>query len=165
MIIKRYPIFVLLLVTLVLQLITACSPSTQDMQGERWVVFPAEQARKLGIGDWLLSGGDTAEYWTPSEKDVLALENGLASYLQDNPGRFVKQGTPVWERLDDYDRQYIGIILDGKMIVYANYFCNSMETNWRKDFIFVLDGGECYFQFKYDADSGEFFDLQVNGDA
>ena len=67
--------------------------------------------------------------------------------------------------MDDYNRQYVGIILDGKKMVYANYFCDSLETEWSKDFVFVLDGGDCYFQFKYDPDSAEFFDLQVNGSA
>ena len=149
----------------VLQLMTGCSSPAESMQGERWVIFSDTQARELGIADWFLEPGRTAEYWTPTEKDVLALEDGLVSFLQKNSDRFYSQGTPVWERLDDYNRQYIGFILDEKRIVYANYFCDSFETDWRKEFIFVLDCGDCYFQFKYDADSGEFFELQVNGNA
>ena len=161
-----------------LQLIISCSPSKQtispstptiasptqtiqNLQGERWVIFPESQAKDQGIATWFLNSGQTAEYWTPSEKDVLALEDGLISYLQNNSDRFYE--TPVWEKLDDYNRQYIGIILEGKRIIYANFFCNSTGRDWRKEFILVLDGGECFFQFKYDVDSGEFFDLQVNG--
>jgi len=98
---------------------------------------------------------------TPSEDDIITLESGLGIYLQNNPDRFY-EGAPVWERLDKYNRQYVGMILDGKKIIYANYFCESVET-WRKDFVFVLDGGDCFFQFKYDVDSAQFFDLQVNG--
>ena len=162
MLIKR-PVFVFLSIALILQITAGCSSPAPNMQGERWVIFSDPQARELGIADWFLKPGQTAEYWTPTEKDVLALENGLVSFLQENPDRFYSQGTPVRERLDDYNRQYIGMILDGKRIVYANYFCDSFETDWTKEFIFVLDGGDCYFQFKYDADSGGFFDLQVNG--
>lgn len=161
MLFKRQAVFVLLSLALILQLSIACSSPAQPIQGEKWVIFPAEQASEQGLGDWLVTNGQTAEYWTPSENDVLALENELAAYLQDNPDRFYG-GTPVWERLDEYNRQYIGIILDGKEIIYANYFCDSIQ-DWRKDFVFVMDGGDCFFQFKYDADSAEFFDLQVNG--
>jgi hypothetical protein len=79
------------------------------------VVFPAEQAREQGIGEWFVQNGQTAEYWTPSESDVLVLENGLAPYLEHiNSDRFNREEAPVWERLDEYNRQYIGILLDGK---------------------------------------------------
>lgn len=147
---------------LILQLTVACSSSSQSIQGEQWVVFSAEQASEQGLGDWLVTNDQSLDYWTPSENDVEALENGLVPYLQSNPESF-NGGTPVWEQLEEYNRQYIGMILDGKKIVYANYFCDSVETDWRKDFVFVMDGGDCFFQFKYDVDSAEFFDLQVNG--
>ena len=162
MFIKRYFVSLLLAFTFVLQFLLACSASPQSIEGERWVIFSAEQAREQGLGDWLVTNGETLEHWTPSENDVLALEDGLDAYLQNNPDRFYG-GTPVWESLDDYNRQYIGMVLDGKKIIYANYFCDSIETDWRKDFVFIMDGGDCFFQFKYDVDSAEFFDLQVNG--
>ena len=159
---KKSLVFVLLWLALNLQLTIACSSPGQPIQGERWVIFPAEQASEQSIGSWLVSNDQTLEYWTPSENDILTLENGLISYLQSNPDRFY-EATPVWERLDEYNRQYVGIILDGKKIVYANYFCNRVEIDWRKDFVFVMDGGDCFFQFKYDVEAAEFFDLQVNG--
>lgn len=163
--VKSHSIFVFFSFTLILQLVLACSASAQatpNLQDKRWVIFPAEQAKDQGIGEWLMANGQSAKYWTPSEKDILALEHGLGGYLQKNPDRFY-EGTPVWDRLDAYNRQYIGIILDGKQIIYANYFCDSADMDWRKNFVFVMDGGDCFFQFKYDVDSAEFFDLQVNG--
>ena len=167
MAITRHPVFLSLII--LLQLTIACSSPAQtapNLEGERWVIFPAEQAREQGIGDWFVQNGQTADHWTPSEDDILELENGLSSYLQQvNSDRFDQQKTQIWERLDEYSRQYIGLLLDGKKIIYANYFCDSVEMDWTKDFIFVLDGGDCFFQFKYKVDSAEFFDLQVNGNA
>lgn len=164
MLIKRLSVF--LLAILILQHSSACSSPARPPEGERWVIFPAEQVREQGIGDWFIQKGQTAEYWTPSEDDVLKLENGLGSYLQQAySDRFDQQKTPIWERLDEYNRQYIGIVLGGKNMIYANYFCDSGEMDWKKDFVFVLDGGDCYFQFKYNIDSAEFFDLQLNGNA
>ena len=166
MLAKWHSILTLISIILTLPSVAGCSANAQSLQGERWVVFPAEQAKAQRLGDWLAINGQTAEYWTPSEDDVLALENGLGSYLeQTNSERFNQQPFPIWERLDEYNRQYIGILLDGKKVIYANYFCDSIQTDWRKDFVFVMDGGDCFFQFKYDVDSAEFFDLQVNGNA
>lgn len=162
MLITRRPVFAFISLILALQLATACSSFAQPLQGERWVIFPAEQAREEKLGNWLIGNGETVEYWTPSEDDVLVLEEGLSTFLQNNPDQFYER-TPVWEQLDEYNRQYIGIIMDEKRVIYANYFCDSVETDWRKDFVFVMDGGDCFFQFKYDVDSAEFFDLQVNG--
>jgi hypothetical protein len=156
---------ILVPVIMILSIMTACSGSSQYVQGERWVIFPERRAQELGIAEWFLEPDQTAAYWTPTEEDVLALENGLAAFLQEDPDRFNSETTPAWERLDNYNRQYIGLILDQKRIVYANFFCDSFETDWRKDFIFVMDGGDCYFQVKYDVESAEFFDLQVNGNA
>jgi hypothetical protein len=166
MTIKRHRIFLLLSFPFILKLIMACASPSQPMQGERWIIFTAEQVREQGIGDWFIQNGQTAEYWTPTEENILALEDGLGSYLQQaNSDRFDGQKAPIWERLDEYNRQYIGLTLDGIRIIYANYFCDGVETDWKNDFVFVLDGGDCYFQFKYDPDSAEFFDLQVNGSA
>jgi hypothetical protein len=161
--IKKHSVVVLL--SIIVQLAAACSLSASNMEGEKWVIFSDRQARDLGIAEWFIQPGQTAEYWTPSEEAVLAIEGELVAFLQENSDRFYSQGIPVWERLDDYNRQYLGIILDGKRLVYANCFCDSTGRDWKKDFVMVLDGGDCFFQFKYDVDSGEFFDLQVNGNA
>lgn len=161
--IRRRDIFLLLLLTLMLQFAMGCSSSAQSIQGERWVIFPGEQAREQSIGDFFLANAQV-EYWTPSEDNVLTLEEGLVTYLQNYPDdRFSSQQAPIWERLGQYNRQYIGIVLDEEQVIYANYFCESLAIDWRTEFVFVLDGGDCFFQFKYDVNSEEFFDLQVNG--
>ena|GEM_PF-797195 len=134
-----------------------------NIQGERWMIFSAERARYQGLSTFA-GNRQTAEYWTPSESDILTLENQLGAHLENNSDRFPER-TRVWQQLDEYNRQYMGLIWEGKKIIYANYFCDSTQIDWRKDFVFVLDGGDCYFQFKYDTDSKEFFDLQVNGNA
>lgn len=145
-------------------LITSCSPSAQNIQGEHWVIFSEKLAKEQGIGSWF-AGGENIEYWTPAEEDVLALQSGLSSFLEQNPDRFNSLDKPVWERLDDYNAQYTGIILNGKRVIYANYLCDSAQLEWKDNFVFVADGGDCFFQFQYDVDNVEYFDLQVNGNA
>jgi hypothetical protein len=101
----------------------------------------------------------------PSEADVITIQDGLVSYLEQNSESFYTRDIPIWERMDEYNRQYIGILVDGKRIVYANYFCDSAQKDWTEEFILVMDGGDCFFQFQYDVDTAEYFNLQVNGSA
>lgn len=144
-------------------ILIACS--SQNVQGDNWVIFSENQARETGIADWFVQNGESSGYWTPAESNVLVIENGLASFLQENSEKFRLSEMPVWERLNQYNRQYLGIILEDRKLIYANFFCRSFETDWRKEFVFVLDGGSCFFQFQYDVNTNEFFDLQVNGEA
>lgn len=157
---KLYVIFSLILILL---LTVACS--AQNERGKNWVIFSEAQAKELGIADWFAANGETTGYWTPAEENVLAIENGVAAFLQANSDQFRSQGAPVGKKLDDYNRQYLGITLGERKIVYANFFCASFETDWQTEFVIVMDGGACFFQFMYDAGSGEFFNLQVNGNA
>lgn len=147
---------------------TACttgptSPAS-NAEGENWVAFSSDKARADQMLKWLFSAD--AEYWSPTAADVLALESGLPVYLQENKSAFYMTETLVWEQLDEYNSQYVGIVLDGKKVIYASYLCRIGEDiNWKENFIFVADGGACYFQFKFDTSTGEFYDLLVNGEA
>jgi hypothetical protein len=81
-----------------------------------------------------------------------ALSNDLASNL-------------ILAGRKDYMRQYLGIIEGGEEIIYANFFCTDHETDWHNEFVFVMDGGDCFFSVKHNPGSGEFFDLSVNGES
>lgn len=161
MYVKARLVFILLVLGL---LVSACSPVARNIQGENWVIFAETLAEEQGIGSWL-AADKTVEYWTPAEEDVIALQTGLASFLEENPDRFNVPDTPVWERLDEYNAQYTGLVLDGKRIIYANYLCDGAQLEWQERFVFVADGGDCFFQFQFDVDTGEYFGLQVNGNA
>lgn len=155
---KYKTIFLLIFTALTL---AACSSE----QGSNWVILTEKQSAEMGIAEWYAEDGQTTGYWRPTREHALAIQEGLPNFLQTNAGSFRAQGTPVWERLEEYQSQYLGITLDGRRIVFANYFCTDAGQNWRKEFILVMDGGKCFFQFMYDADTGEFFHLRVNGDA
>ena len=145
--------------------LTACtSQPAANTEGENWIAFSADKAQADQMLDWIFPGD--AEYWSPTKADVRALESGLPAYLQENQSAFYMTDAPIWEQLDGYNHQYIGIVLEGRKVIYASYLCQrGTDTEWKEQFIFVADGGACYFQFKYDASTGEFYDLQVNGEA
>jgi hypothetical protein len=130
---------------------------------QNWVIFSAEQTEKIQdeIAAWLfVSDG----YWTPAVDDILKIEENIAEYLIQNANNFHWQ-PPVWERLDEYQRQYIGLERDGQQIIYGNFFCEDGNNNWNKEFVFAIDGGECYFQVEFDVESGLFIKLRVNGES
>ena len=131
------------------------------MANQNWVIIAEERAVETGIASWLAESGN---FWTPSVVDILKLEEEIAGYLSQNSNQFYRQ-PPVWQRLDDYQRQYIGLERGGRQIIYGNYFCNSGGINWRQELVIVEDGGECFFQVEYDIESALFIKLLVNGES
>jgi hypothetical protein len=149
---------------LILFLVACTSQPAPNAEGGNWVAFSADKAHAAQMLDWLFPRD--AEYWSPTKADVRALESELPAYLQENKSAFYMTDAPVWEQLDKYNRQYVGIVLEGRKVIYASYLCRIGEdTNWKENFIFVADGGACYFKFKFETSTGEFFDLLVNGEA
>ena len=49
--------------------------------------------------------------------------------------------------------------------MYGNFFCEDGNNDWRKEFVFAIDGGECYFQVEYDLERGLFINLRINGES
>ena len=132
------------------------------------VIFSARLAEEQEVGMWSSSNTNTG-YWTPSESDVLAFEAGLPDFLatSDNAMLTYEAGVelPIWEHLDEYHRQYIGLLENERQVLYANFFCtlNHVEDYWQTGFVMVMDGGNCFFQVKFDVETQEYFDLMVNG--
>jgi len=135
--------------------------SPTAMENRNWVIITKERAVELGIASWLL---ESDGFWTPSVDDIEKLEGEITEYLSQNPDEFYRQ-PPVWQRFDEYQRQYIGLERGGRQIIYGNYFCNSGSVNWRQDLVVVEDGGDCFFQVEYDVESGLFIKLLVNGES
>jgi hypothetical protein len=48
---------------------------------------------------------------------------------------------------------------------YGNFFCTDSGMNWTYEWIFIVDGGDCYFQLQFDVESSTFTELTVNGEA
>jgi len=135
------------------------SPTVEANQ--HWVIVTRKQAEEMNIGSWL---AESDGLWTPSVDDILKLEEILPEYLSQNSSQFYRQ-PPVWQRLDEYQRQYIGLERGEKQIIYGNYFCNNSGVDWQQNLVLVEDGGECFFHVEFDVDSGEFIKLRVNGES
>ncbi len=102
--------------------------------------------------------------WTPNAEMVTTLETRLPAYLAQQQTKFSARQAPIVERLAQYKFQYWGEMENGKRVITINAFCAAFD-DWKTQRVFVLDGGDCFFNLQYDVDSGTFFDLQVNGEA
>jgi hypothetical protein len=68
--------------------------------------------------------------------------------------------------LKKYKRQYIASINEnGEKVVWVNCFCDNFDIKWKNDIVFVLDGGNCYFNLKINLTTKEYFEFMVNGEA
>lgn len=109
-----------------------------------------------------LTGARPEKVWEPERADVLEMESRLADYLRKTrDGR----SPDLWKKLTKYKRQYMGVIENGRKVIYTNFFCVVPKVDWKYFPVVVEDGGDCYFQIKYEVETKKFRDLQINGEA
>ena len=131
------------------------------------VIFTGAAAEDLAY--WFLYFAWT-ETWEPSAADVAALEAGVEAFLcaeptAQRPGWDDRR--PLWERIAGHKRQYAGVVVEGRRLVLANFFCDAYDDgdDWLRYPVTVLDGGDCFFSLTYDVARGSYDDLMINGEA
>lgn len=68
---------------------------------------------------------------------------------------------------DEHQRQYCGLVSGhGERLVFINAFCDrDQQRGWKRHWVFVLDGGDCYWQAVINLTSGRVEWYEENGDA
>ncbi len=116
------------------------------------VIFPAAQAPLLAR-QCSRSTPSAEGVWQPAAGDIARLEPGLARTLaaqQVQPGA--------------YYRQYGGLVVGGRRIVYVNGARNAIvHGDWRSTPISICDVGALAFGVEYDPASGAFSHFAFNG--
>jgi hypothetical protein len=161
----------------------ACGPSPRPEAGKPPTADPAQPSEN-GV---VLQGkaaldvlqqcsrstpSDVRETWMPSAAQIAALEAKLGPVLASARGPMLHAGPP--RRLDDYARQYAGIVHpDGTRGIYVNGFVRveihlvarhgDDTLRWRESPVLVCDGGAGFFGVEYHPDTGTFGPLQFNG--
>ena len=116
----------------------AWTPVTVD--GIDGVIVPASGASIFVAAD---------EYWTPTETEIADAEQAIA----DAQGEL------------DHMRQYAGFVEDGDRKIYVNGFASESGIDWYSEPVFVMDGGEAYFQAVYNVETGVVEWFSFNGEA
>ncbi len=102
-------------------------------------------------------------HWLPSESIVKKAEPVVIEYI--------KQKDPnILRKLPEYRCQYMGIIKKGKKLLFCNFLLYRGEKDlftkdWKNRIVWVLDGGECFFQIEYDIELKKCISFSVNGEA
>lgn len=147
-------------------LAAACTPAntrpgasvpTAIKTGQSWVVTrPVVAAQVLDTCSRSSPGrepGRVTGYWAPSRQQVEQLEAQLPSLEAQVP------------KAADFDRQYVGIEMDGRQLIYLNAFHlpDDADIDPARDAIRVCDGGAQFWGAVFDPASGRFLDVQFNG--
>jgi len=131
------------------------------------VIFSQQQLEKVPLHRLDVNSilGLTPPFWTPSPKEIAALEGQLKPYLADLAPAEAKV---IAATLGSYKRQYVGYTDGGKRWILVNGFCEDHwkeEDTWRDRIVFVFDGGSCFFTVRYDTSRSPFEHLLINGGA
>ncbi len=145
-------------------LLAACTPvkgppsvPTAVKTGQSWVVTrPVIAAQVLDTCSRPSPGRDAGRvsgYWAPSRQQVDQLEAALP------------QLQPALADARDFDRQYVGIEIAGRQLIYINAFHlpDGASINPAREAIRVCDGGRAFWGALFDPQSGQFSELQFNG--
>ena len=106
--------------------------------------------------------------WQPSEEEIQELEQQLPRLQQIKSSLCCGPGRNV-ENVLDYYRQYLGIVVKGRKVIYINALSiryarrYAQDDRWRREPIIVCDGGAWFWGAIYDPETKEFSRLAFNG--
>lgn len=107
--------------------------------------------------------GEAADgYWTPGAEAVRQFEQGLEEYLKQAPPA---RSPALWQKQAGYQRQYGGLIRDGRALLHASFFCDALGHDPQRTLVLVEDGGDCFFQITYDPATRQYDAPRLNGEA
>lgn len=156
----------LLMPLMLAALVGACTPAntrpdtsipTAVKMGQSWVVTrPIIAAQVLDTCSRSSPGrepGRVTGYWAPSRQQVEQLETKL-------PALESKVAEARY-----FDRQYVGIEMDGQQLIYLNAFRlpDNSELDPARSAIRVCNGGARFWGALFDPATGTFSDVQFNG--
>ena len=161
---NRFPSRVVLPLALA-ALAAACTPAntrpgahipTTVKTGQSWVVTrPVIAAQVLDTCSRSSPGreaGAVTGYWAPSRQQVEQLEARLPTLDSQVP------------KAIDFDRQYVGIEMGGRKLIYINAFPpDDHDVNPSRTAIRACDGGEQFWGAVFDPASSTFSDVRFNG--
>ena len=126
--------FILCLVSL--SLITI-SCATKTLSGNEWIVLSGEHAKRITSQCSRPGPEHFDSTWELTRSDIEILEEELEK-LQNILSKECCDPEARISNVHKYHRQYIGIIVDGKRLIYINAFRPSFLTDeWRSEPILI----------------------------
>ncbi len=103
---------------------------------------------------------NVSQFWNPSSEQIQKLEVLLPDYVRQSSDR-----KPNISDHMEYHRQYVGIVVNGKRLIYGNFYPASVSDYFdeKSTAVVVCDGGASFWGIVFEPESSVFLDLQVNG--
>jgi hypothetical protein len=129
------------------------------------VILPVSEGPALTNQCSRLSPKDVDGFWSPSPSQVNEVEQRLPELLSKSDV-LNKSGYKL--ELSEFCRQYVGITVHGKRLIYLNAFSRAISKSsegrdWRTKAITACDGGFGFWGVVFDPADNTFHDLQFNG--
>jgi len=68
------------------------------------------------------------------------------------------------KKLKKYRIQYVPYLNDQRVKeIWINGFCNEYKTDWENEIVFVMDGGNCFFQIRLNLLEKKCIEIGTNG--
>jgi hypothetical protein len=139
------------------------------------VVLSGEAARAVLQQCSRAAPMEISGYWMPSPADIHELDARLPAVL-DSALATVNE-SPGARRASQYYRQYVGLVRQGRKVIYVNGFHGAfakridhgggpvgrMRPAWRRYPVVICDGGPGLFGVVFDVQDKTFDRLQFNG--
>ena len=140
---------------------------------ETAAVFEAEKARELTHQCSRIAPGPVEGAWAPSSADISALEPALAPLIEAQlENEAATYDEPRWSHGVEYYRQYGGLIIGGRRVIYINGVHKTAierdpdpehPLDWRTQAVGICDGGSITFGVEYDPAARSFSNFAFNG--
>lgn len=115
-------------------------------------------ARQCSRASYTVEGG-----WNPSEADIRLLERHLPDLLALPSTACCLPDARLGD-LARYHRQYVGVVIGARRLIYVNAFPLGMSEDPHEPFV-ACDGGTAFWGALFDPETATFSDLAFNGEA
>ena len=97
-------------------------------------------------------------------------QKSIKEYNQRTKQGFKKNGQRNYSRLykikklKKYQIQYIPYLNEqGEKVVWINGFCENFDSDWKKEYIYAFDGGNCFFTIRINLTRKICLSIGTNG--
>ncbi len=133
-------------------------------------ILPLNKVERLARQCSRKSPGPVTGTWTPGKAMIADLEFALGEEIETN----LKAVPNAGAKPQDYYRQYAGLLIDGKQIIYINGVQGSVVERdqgagrpgrglWTNEPVMICDGGTITFGVEYDPATKAFDKFAFNG--
>jgi hypothetical protein len=130
-------------------------------QREKSTLLPATEAKTATHQCSRPSPQKFNDTWQPSESIIKDMESRFSQIKKLRVKKCCIVGAKI-KNPDKYYMQYVGIIIDGKNLIYINAFSDNDFKGWKEKAVITCDGGNDWGVI-YDPKLKKFYDLAING--